>query len=291
MKTHKMIWSVIVALALVMPGLAKDKIVIESKWTPTPVKIDGSNEEWAQDTFTLNKDFDLSYAFKNDADFLYLLFVFNLTKQKGRPENRFMSSIDFTGLTLWINAEGKEKKTHGLRFYTKRVKPDELIQEMQKQGQTLTPEQIKEIQTKQPLYPLFVCDVVDKKGNPVPNQGARTATFRTNRTVLTSVIFEYQIPMVLLQDPASAVKWDPAQPFKLGFEWGGTTPEMLKNQGAMLGDRATQTQTGGGDLGAQLRSGAEGGGGGSRDFDAADRRRQLPRKYDFWIDLKIAPKQ
>ena len=285
MEMHKYVWSLIFVLALVVPGLAKDKVVVESKWTAAPVQIDGNGADWAQDVLIVNKDYNLSYAFKNDADFLYLLFVFNI--KEGQRENKYMSSIDFTGLTLWANPEGKEKKTHGLHFYRKRVTADQLILELQKRGQTITPEQIKEIQSKSG-YSLLTCDVVNKKGETVPSQGMGTATFQTKK-IQPGIVFEYQIPIALLEDPASAVKWDRSQPLKLGFEWGGSTPEMLKNQGAMLGDQGTKTGTRETDLASQVSSGYEGGGGsGNRDFDAADRRRALPKKYDFWIDLKVA---
>ena len=288
MKKHKYLWLFAIALVLAAPGLAKDKVVVESKWLAAPIQIDGNTADWSPDDLVMNKSYELGYAFKNDADNLYLLFVFNI--KAGQRENRYMSTIDFSGLTLWTNVEGKEKKGYGLKFYPKLVTGDQLIQEIEKQGQALTDQQKKEVKSK-PRYTIFACDAVDKKGQAVPGFKTSGAAFRTAKAQ-SGVIFEYVIPLALLQDPASTIKWDSSQPLKLGFEWGGPTPEMAKNQGAMLGDRSTQTQTGAGSLEAQVSGGYEGGGGGgSRDFDAAERRRALPKKYDFWIDLKIAQKQ
>jgi hypothetical protein len=285
MKTHKYVWTVIIVLALVGPGLATDKVVVESKWTATPVLVDGNSADWAQDALIMNKDYSLSYAFKNDADFLYLLFVFNI--KQGQRENKYMSSIDFTGLTLWANPEGKEKKTHGLHFYRKQLTGDQLIQEMEKQGQTLTEEKKQQIKSK-PSYSNFACDVVNKKGEAVPNSGTSAGTFRTSK-IQNNIIFEYQIPIALLQDPASAVKWDAAQPLKLGFEWGGMTEEMRKNLAARIGGQGAMAGAAGTSIEGQISGGHEGGG----DFRApesslADSRRGIPKKYDFWIDLKVA---
>ncbi len=288
MKTHKYLWPVLITLALLATGFAKDKVVIESKWIAAPIQLDGNYADWSPDELVINKSYDLSYAFKNDADHLYLLFIFNI--KEGQRENKFMSSIDFTGLTLWPNVEGKEKKSHGLRFYPKQVTGDQLIQEMEKQGQTLTDQQKQEIKSK-PRYTLFSCQAVDKKGEAVPNLGTSGATFRTTK-IQRSVVFEYLIPMTLLQDPASTTKWDPSQPLKIGFEWGGLTEEMKKNYADRVGSQGTMAGAAGTSLEGQISGGHEGGG----DFRApesslAGSRRGIPKKYDFWIDLKIAAKQ
>ncbi len=288
MKTHKSLLSVVIVLALVVPGLAKEKIVVESKWMETPVQVDGNSTDWAQDALVMNKDYNLSYAFKNNADFLYLLFVFNI--KEGQRENQYMSTIDFTGLTLWANPEGKEKKTHGLHFYRKQITADQLIQEIEKQGQTLTEERKKQVKSK-PLYSKFACDVVNKKGEAVPNSGTNAGTFRTSK-IQNNIVFEYQIPIALLQDPASAVKWEPSQPLKLGLEWGGMTEEMKKNYAGRVGDQSARAGAGDTSIEGQISGGHEGGG----DFrvpesSLSDSRRGIPKKYDFWIDLKIAQKQ
>ena len=227
MKNLKTIIIVLALAVLIVPSSAKDMRIIESKWTATPVQVDGNNQDWAQDPLEQNKDYNLGYAFRNDAELLYLQFTFN--------NNRYMSSIDFSGLTIWLNAEGKEKKNYGLHFWRKAITGDQLIQELEKQGQALPDEKKAEIKSR-PQYIIFACDPLDKKGKVVSLPGTDLATFRTSK-IGTAIVFEYQIPLALLQDPAAATKWDSAQPLKVGFEWGGSTEEMRKNQAAMMGDR------------------------------------------------------
>jgi len=276
MKNLKAIIIVLALAVLIAPSFAKDTKVIESKWTATPVQVDGNNQDWAQDAIEQNKDFNLSYSFKNDANFLYLLFTFNT--------NRYMSSIDFSGLTIWVNAEGKEKKNYGLHFWRKAVTGDYLIQELEKQGQVLPDEKKAELKSR-PQYIIFACDPLDKKGKVVSLPGTGQATFRTSK-IGNSIVFEYQIPIALLQDPAAPTKWDSAQPLKVGFEWGGSTEEMRKNQAAMMADAGVRATARESNLETQIKGGEEGGAG-TADFDATSKYRSLPKKYDFWVDLKL----
>lgn len=288
MKTHKYLWLVIISLALLYPGFAKDKVVVQSKWG-APVQIDGNPSDWTQEDMIVNKDFDLSYAFKNDANFLYVLLVFDLKEVgKGRLENKYMSTIGLTGLTFWLNAEDKEKKIRGLRFYRKQASSEQLILELEKQGQIFTDQQKKDIRSK-PSQTLFACDVINNKGQAVPHPGTSSGTFRTGQAQ-KSIVFEYLVPIALLQDPASQSKWDPALPLKVGFEWGGMTDEMKKNYAGRVGDQGVVARTGESSLESQVR-GEEG-----ADFRASDSSlgggiRAVPKKYNFWIDLKFAAKQ
>ncbi len=62
-------------LALCVPSIAKDKIV-ESEWTTNPIKIDGSDNDWNNSALNFRKKVDVDYAFTNDAENLYILFIF-----------------------------------------------------------------------------------------------------------------------------------------------------------------------------------------------------------------------
>jgi hypothetical protein len=288
MKIHKYLGLVIVSLALLSPAFAKDKVVVQSKWTAAPVQVDGNSSDWAPEDMIANKDFNLSYGFKNDANFLYVLLIFDLKEAgKGRFENKYMSTIGLTGLTLWLNAEDKEKKTGGLRFYRKQASSDHLILELEKQGQMLTDQQKKDIRSK-PSHTLFVCDVINNKGQAVPHPGT-SGTFRTAKAE-KSMVFEYIVPLALLQDAASPSKWDPALPLKVGFEWGGMTDEMKRNYAGRVADQGVVARAGESSLEAQVK------GGEGADFNAPESSlgasmRGLPKKYNFWIDLKFAAKQ
>jgi hypothetical protein len=102
MRSYKLLNLLIAIVTVTVPFFAKDKI-IESKWTAMPPQIDGQAIDWAQNVLDLSKSENVSYAFKNDADHLYLLFIFN--------ESKTLSSIAATGMTFWITAHPADGKT------------------------------------------------------------------------------------------------------------------------------------------------------------------------------------
>jgi hypothetical protein len=195
---------------------------------------------------------------------------------------KFQSSVEQTGLTFWIYPELKSKKIHGLHFYRKAVTADQLIKDLESQGQTLTPERKTELKAR-PQYQLFACDVVNKKGEAVPYTGLTgTATYRTAQ-VQKAKVFEFVVPIVLLDDPAGEMKIDPAKPFKFGMEWGGMTEEMKQLRAAQLGDRSAEASaSAASDNFAGEGSGFRAPGGSLTSM------RGGPKKYELWFDLKIA---
>ncbi len=285
MKLRTVFIPLLMAAAGLVPLAAKDNKPLESVWTPVPIQIDGQLNEWPDEMLQANKDFAVRYGFKNDANFLYCVFVFD--------DQRYLSSIEASGLTFWINPE-KERRTHGFRFYRKMVTADQLIEQMEKNGTVLTDQNKTELKVK-PRYMLYACDVLDKKGNIVPHQpGTANGTYRAAR-VQKTVVFEYVIPLVLLVDPNQEPVLDPAKPFHLGFEWGGLTEEMKKQRLAQTGDESVRVDS---SATAMAVSGVEGGDrgegieAGGRNVSLEDGLRwQLPKKYDFWIDLKLGEKK
>ncbi len=277
MKTNKVLSLVMLGL-LVLPLAAAKDVAIASKWAAAPIKVDGQGDEWAPEEMIAIADVGAKFAVRNDAKNLY--FLLNLEDPK------FHSSIQQTGVTFWVNPELKSKKLHGIRLYPKSITADELIKELEVQGQTLTPERKAEIQ-KQKEYLLFACDIVNKKGKPIardPKLGV--GTYRMIQ-VQKSRVLEFTVPVALLNSVENEVQVDLTKPFKLGVEWGGMTEEMKAIRAAQMGDRSSQA-SGSGMSGDSLVSegaavGAGGGGGGSL---AA--MRGGPKAYAFWVDLTVA---
>ena len=280
MNKRGIILTVLTAAALTVPLAAADKKPVESLWTASPLIIDAKMDEWPVEVLTTNKNFEVSYAFQNDQNFLYCIFVFN--------NPRYVSSIEASGLTFWIHPE-KEKKAYGFRFYRKMVTPDQLIQTMEKGGTPLSEQKKTEIKSK-PSYMLFACDVVDKKGNVVPHQpGTGNGTYRVARAQ-KSMVFEYVIPLGLLVD-AEQKPLNTAEVFKLGFEWGGMTEEMKKQRAAEIGGQNVEARAGAAEMAVSGGMGERGEGEDRSPAADLTGMRRGPKKYEFWIDLKLAPKQ
>lgn len=98
---------VVLALVIAMAGGCSSTMQLASNWTPETIPIDGSMKEWSDSTLFAQKD-DLSYAVKNDDQYLYL-FVMSATPNLGRQ-------MVFRGMTVWFDPNGGSKKTLGVRF-------------------------------------------------------------------------------------------------------------------------------------------------------------------------------
>ncbi len=280
MTNFQRIGFIIAVCALIIPAAAKDKIIIESRPMTVPIQVDGNPAEWPPESLALEKDVNVSYAFQNNAANLYVLFQFN--------EARYVSSIEATGLTLWINNDGKEKNNYGLHFYRKTVPAAELIRILESDGQTLTDDKKKEFMSR-PQYMIWASDVINKKGEAIPHPGISGGTFRMAKTPKT-VVYELILPLALLSDPGAEKKWDASQPLKVGFEWGGLTEEMRRDQAANIGDQSVRASGGATDLGSEISGGGGEGAGFRAPGSSLAGMRGIAskyKKYDFWIDLKI----
>jgi len=271
---------VIAVCALTLPGVAQDKAVVQSRPMTTPVQVDGSAAEWPADGLTVEKEVNVSCAFQNDASSLYVLFQFN--------DSKFISSIEATGLTLWVNADGKERKNYGLRFYRKTVAAEDLIKVLESEGQTLSEDKKKELMGR-PQYQIWTSDAINKKGSVLPHPGVSGGTYRTAKSA-KAVVYELKLPLALLADPGAEKKWDGTSPLRIGFEWGGVTEEMKKAQASELGGQEVRASSSGTDLGSQAYGG-EGAGlrAPSGSLAALRALSAKYKKYEFWLDLQIAP--
>ena len=281
MKHKKNIYSFLLCfaiLALCAPGISKVK-TIESTWAATPVNIDGLNTDWEGDSLTLNKKTKVDYAFRNDSDNLYVLFMF-------KEPRKFMSTINYTGMTLWLNTEGKKKKYYGIKFSTKMVSADNYISIIEKIAGPLPEEKKKEIKSK-PTYRVFHNEVIDKKGKPASiATGPSAPLFNSGGREIRT--YEFRIPLKRDEGQPVGIGTEPGKIIKIGFEWGGLTKELRKARlaGQIEGGTTGRSQSGVGSLKGERRAGA-----GGSSLDSLKSVRRGAKKYSFWADVKLAEKQ
>ncbi|MBN1939609.1 MAG: hypothetical protein JW843_08485 [Candidatus Aminicenantes bacterium] len=263
---------------LVLPLAAAKDVAIASKWAVAPVQVDGQGDEWTPEEMVAIGAVGAKIAVRNDARNIYVLL--NLEDPK------YHSSIQQTGVTFWVNPDMKSKKVHGIRLAPKSITADELIKELEGQGQALTEERKAEIR-KQKEYLLYACETVDKKGKVVPHDPkAGVGTYRMVQ-VQKSRVLEFVVPMALFNNAENEVAVDLSKPFKLGVEWGGMTEEMKAIRAAQMGDRmaaASDSRVGGDSWNTEGQAvGERSGGGGSLSM-----MRGGPKVYSFWVDLTVA---
>ena len=266
------------SVVLSVSGADKDKVV-ESQWAPRPVLIDGASRDWEDATPILNAGSKVKYALKNDGRNLYIILVFNGDLSK--------TTIDYTGIQIFLTAGEKKSKDFGFLFLRKQVTADELIATLEKKGQALSEERKTEIR-KQKTYAQFSEEpIVPKKAVAAadPAAEAEQPVFRATDQG-PAAIYEFKIPLSRINPPGGAGV-EPGQSVMLGFEWGGMTKEIMKNvmaARAESGSVARQSK-GSSDSGFSDSSGqGEGDGGTFTDFN----RDPHYKKHSFWVAAKLA---
>lgn len=271
----KVILFLFLILTISFLGFSKEQ-EIKSSWAASPVKIDGSSDDWAEIAFTSMKKLSLDYTFRNDAENLYVLFIFK------DPE--YLSSIAMTGMTLWFNAEGKKKKEYGILFIQKQISADALISRLEKEQGPLPEEKKNEIRIN-PSYLLNHTEVIDKKSKSSSpsseSSESQPAEFRF-RKQQNAMVFEFSIPLKNMTPEASGMNAELGKNIKVGFEWGGMTKEMreaLMQRSAAL-DRSRSVDS-------DPTSNRAGAGESSTPMGLL----KGPKKYEFWVDVQMAKGQ
>lgn len=281
---------ILMVVALVAPGFAKDETV-KSRWVATPPSIDGMNTEWSGVSLSSYKKADIDYGFMNDAENLFVLFIFRNPK--------YRSSIQWTGLTIWISPQEKKEKDLGIRLIRKQITADDYIAILEKQvGQTM-PEDKKEQIRQNKAYWMFEQHLINKKAAGYDKNAEppmyKGALFRNN-VLDKAVLYEIAISLTKLAEVAPEMALEPGKGVSLNFEWGGATKEY--KEALTRGLAQSETRAGAGQATGSLT--AERGGGSLADLDPergsvkmARMRRQLQqvKQYDFWVALNLAQNQ
>jgi hypothetical protein len=275
------------ALALVTVGIAKDESV-KSQWIAAPPSIDGMNTEWGNVSFNKYKKAKIEYAFMNDAENLFVLFIFK--------DPKFLSSIQWTGLTIWISPQGEKEKDLGIRLMKKQISADEYIAILEKQVGQEMPENRKEQIRQNKAYMMFEQHLINKKAEGYDKDAEppkyKGALFRNN-ILEKSVLYEIAISLPKLAEVAPEIALEPGKGASLNFEWGGATKEYKEALTRGLAQQETSARAG---QGTSSLSG-ERRGGSLSDMDPergsvkmARMRGQLlkVKQYDFWVELNLA---
>ena len=277
MNTKKLfahIFLAVFVLANVTIGFSEEKIV-ESKWTVQPLTIDGLDDDWAGDEMTSEKKVDVHYAVRNDAQNMYVLFVFKDPKS--------LSSINATGITLYYNTEGKKKKDHAFHFIKKKVTGEELIAYLKKRGEILSEEQMQSIEPTN-TYSVYMTERTGKKDKKIsvtaPIPAILNPGFKTNKKG-DAFIYEFRIPLIKTETSPRGMGVEPGQSLKIGFEWGGMTEALMKRLSEQSGGTGVSSE--GRAMNVPGRRGATGAPGSTSS--------RMPKKHSFWIDINLAQNQ
>jgi len=291
MKTHRtLICLAIVGMAAIAPSLFSAEKIVPSQWAAAPIRIDGANQEWQDAAIIVDKESRAEYALRNDDKYLYILFVFKVYNLRlGERVQRVasLSTYEISGMKVFFSLDGKKDKSNGFHFVKKTIPPDELIADLEKGGEVLTDEKKAGIR-QQKAYMIYEGVPLDpsKPAPPAASGPADPPTFRDQLKRELSVV-ELRIPLAYLAQ--AGVVAAPGANLKLGFEWGGMTKEMRSAYMARMADSGSQARSQGGGEFDPAQKGNEGGDAGTGGPMGGQPNRDT-KKYDFWIDVKLADK-
>lgn len=273
----KTIFLVCAICVLTFTGYTADDL-IESTAISAPLRVDGMMDDWADVELQQEKKYGIDYAFKNDGDLLYILFVFN--------DPRYLTSINMTGMTIYLNTEGKKDKDYYINFRTVRVSAEDYIDILESRGRTLTDADKERIRTN-PSYTLNENEVTNEKAKDtalLEGIELKPIGFNVMGQPNNTIVYEFVIPLERVAPMAPGVGVEPGGTFKIGFEWGGMTKAMRDQRMMSMGDQAVQAQ----DVRAgDLREERDASSRLSNDIGMARIRKMSPKKYSFWKDIKL----
>lgn len=254
---------------------AAQQAALPSAWADEPPVIDGQKPDWEGVPLADGKKDAVSYAFRNDGDSLYVLLVIK--------DPKYRSTIEGTGVTLYLDATGAKGKAYGILFKRLRLGPEEYIAHLEKRG-PLSEDDKAGIRRKAGFY-LFHHQVLDRKGKPVEaanGAGSRPAVFKYAADG-PALVYEFSVPLARAADSAAGVGAAPGAAVAVGFAWGGETEEMRKAAARRLreGAHTANEEVGGGLGGQSLESGPRGAG-------PVAKKPASPKRYAFWTTVKLA---
>lgn len=257
----------ILSVLAVFPALSGQNKATESVWATQPPKIDGASKDWEGTTFDMWEKGGVQYAFRNDGNNLYLLFM--ITDAKLR------STIEDLGLTIYVDLSGQKSKDYGILFRRKRITANESIALLEKQG-PVSDEQ-KEKMRATPFYNYYFTEIVNKKGEPVlvPQGVTGPPAMFKYTTEKKNLVYELLIPLNRGNSALPGLGAGPGLTLSIGFEWGGPTEEQRKALARARGAQSNiSNET---DVGRSTDITA-----GARNID------RMPEKHIFWSVFNLA---
>ncbi len=252
------------AVTLMLTGCKTQEV--PSHWLMMPIQVDGKMTEWTGLATTYFEEEGVVLGLSNDDKNLFIHFRFT--------NPTWARAIRMTGLTLWIDAEGKKDKEVGIRFHGGPSLSELMAARGGEQFDNLRQEQKqgfleREAQTANKFI-FFDNSYYVEASIPIDGSRGPAAGYDTSMGFYS---YEFSVPL-----KESAVQFyglgvQPGQTICLGAGWG----EMRIGRGGMRGG-----PPGGFDGGPPGGSGVRPPGG------TGGRRIQPPEKQEIWVKTQLA---
>jgi hypothetical protein len=109
MNSHLNISLFVFAALLLITSCSRTR-VLTSTYTPTPIAIDGSLNDWPADQLQVRNNPEYDLYFSNDDEFLYVYLAFK--------NNQFYQDVQRYGLTVFFDSDRKFRRSFGIMYPT-----------------------------------------------------------------------------------------------------------------------------------------------------------------------------
>lgn len=245
---------------------------VPSHWSTQPVQVDGKTTDWSNKPMTFFQDEGVALGLSNDAENLCILFRFQ--------DPKWARTIRMTGLTLWLDVNGKKGKNFMIRY-----KGGPSLARMRAAGEggdlDHIPPELNECLMRQEgssedRFTCFVKDRIIEKSIPTDGSQGPAASYDTS---LGFYSYEFSVPLQESEVRYYGIGAQPGQTISIGAVWGNMSNLRGKGKGrsGMNGGR-------GGMGGGPPDRGRMGGGRGSK----GGGRMQPPEKQEVWVKTQLA---
>lgn len=251
-------------------GMTKTE-VYQSQWQTKPLSITGDLTQWQGSPVAQMKKLQIDYRFVNNNHYLYGLLTLN--------DMKFFSSMNQTGLTVWINQGDKKKKKFGINFLRGRVDAETFIKLMEKQHGPMPDDKKAQVRQKR-SYTINQYKIIKKGDQEIFRLNTQAPVYALFHMQLSrnNATIEFRIPLEAGPTTPVAIGARPGDQVTLGFSWGGLTDQMRKEMMRRRAEAGSRT-SGGRPTGLTSERRVSSG------YDAPFRR---PKKYIFWTAVNLA---
>lgn len=268
-----------VALVCVMAGLiitaSCKNTKLDSAWTTAAMLIDGRAQDWNGVTSHFLGESEASVAFANDSSRLFILMR--------TRDPRLASTIRRSGLTFWVNADGKRDKKFVIRYRggptreeMRSMTGDGQRRKIDREAPFMMPD------TGEPVLTCFVKDRIVEMEIPVDGSNGPAAAFSLDGGFFT---YEFSLPLHESAVRSYGMAAAPGQTIRIGAIWGGSGRGMSHGRSGLGGGSPMGPPTGGG---GGFGGGGGGGRGGGRRGDRSQKRPQPMPEQDIQMSLRLA---
>lgn len=252
-----------------------ETVKTDGNWTAETITVDGQAADWDNIAGFYFENENASVSFCNDDKNLFILFKVR--------DSRSARAIKMSGITLYLNSDGKKKKDFYIKFkggpsmetiaaisgesnYQDRMPP-----EMRYRMDSLMANNSDELI-------LYIKETAHRLISMNGSNGPEAAS----DTSQGSITYEFRVPLYESQGSSYGLNALLGTKFAIGAEWGGEQTGELKNRKGGGG-----SGFGGPGEGMGGRGGGMGPGGGMGDPPRGGMRPQGLEKQEIWIETNL----